>query len=213
MKKLVHGHGINDLEYTVFTKNVTGKGQTCPFYSKWRSVLERVYSEKLHNKYPTYKDASICEEWLSASAFKQWMLHQPWEGNHLDKDILILGNKLYSPETSRFVPSYVNRLLLTRGKARGELPLGVNLYDPDSGTPYRAQVSNPLTQRNIHLGLFKTKEDAHWAWQESKASQIEVVMDIYKDDKSFLQDVQDALENRVNLLRECSRNQVLINSL
>lgn len=211
--KLVHSHGINDLGYTVFTRNTEGSGQTCPFYSKWRSMLERVYSEKLHNKYPTYNDTSICEEWLFASEFKRWMLQQPWEGNHLDKDILVLGNKLYSPATSRFVPSYVNRLLLTRGKARGELPLGVNLYDPDSSTPYRAQVSNPLTQRNIHLGLFKTKEAAHRVWQESKASQIELVMDIYKDDRSFLQDVQDALGGRVKWLRECSRNQTPINSL
>ena len=42
----------------------------------------------------------------------------------LDKDILVKGNKIYSPEACRFVPQYINTLLTNAGAARGELPCG-----------------------------------------------------------------------------------------
>lgn len=45
---------------------------------------------------------------------------------HLDKDILVAGNKIYSPETCLFVPNRINSLLI-RGVKTGPLPLGVSM--------------------------------------------------------------------------------------
>jgi len=39
------------------------------------------------------------------------MERQDWEGKHLDKDILIPGNKIYSPDRCIFVSSLINLLI------------------------------------------------------------------------------------------------------
>lgn len=43
----------------------------------------------------------------------------------LDKDILVKGNKIYSPETCCFVPQEINNLFTKRKSCRGTLPIGV----------------------------------------------------------------------------------------
>jgi hypothetical protein len=51
------------------------------------------------------------------------------EGNELDKDLLVFGNKIYSPETCLFVPKAINSLLTnTIRKPTEEFAPGV-LYD------------------------------------------------------------------------------------
>lgn len=42
---------------------------------------------------------------------ENWKPHM--EGWHLDKDILLKGNKVYSPETCAFVPAKINSLLIS----------------------------------------------------------------------------------------------------
>ena len=77
----------------------------CPYYMKWHGMLQRCHSVAYikKKKNPTYKDCWACDEWLLFSNFKAWMRAQEWEGKHIDKDLLITGNKKkYSPETSYF---------------------------------------------------------------------------------------------------------------
>ena len=38
-------------------------------YEKWKHMLQREYSEKLKQKYKTYKDCTVCERWLLLSNF------------------------------------------------------------------------------------------------------------------------------------------------
>ena len=45
-----------------------------------------------------------------------------WE---LDKDILVKGNKIYSPDTCCFVPKEVNTVFTKRQSKRGDYPIGV----------------------------------------------------------------------------------------
>ena len=52
----------------------------------------------------------------------------------MDKDILVKGNKVYSPDTCRFVPQYINSLLTNAAAIRGELPCGVVALKPSSKT-------------------------------------------------------------------------------
>ena len=47
---------------------------------------------------------SVCEEWKHFSNFKKWFDENYIEGFDIDKDILIKGNKVYSPEACSFVP-------------------------------------------------------------------------------------------------------------
>ena len=83
-----------------------GKG-TDDCYSHWRGMLMRCYDQKYLQKYPTYIDCTVCEDWLNFSNFQQWYNKNyyeiPGETMCLDKDILVKGNKVYSPDTCIFV--------------------------------------------------------------------------------------------------------------
>lgn len=140
--KLVCGHGINDLD-----EPVKINGKNLKFYNTWYSMLTRCYSKKSHARYPTYIGCSVCNGWLSLSTFKEWYDTNYHDGTALDKDIIIPGNKVYGPETCRFVPSYINSLLLDAGAIRGDLPLGVRALWPSAKTrkiniTYQAQCND-----------------------------------------------------------------------
>lgn len=85
-------------------------------YRTWRGILERSYSKKFKEKHPTYKDCTVDERWHNFQVFAQWFYEnynfETMEGWHLDKDILIRGNKLYSPETCCFIPHIINNMKL-----------------------------------------------------------------------------------------------------
>jgi hypothetical protein len=107
----VYDYGINDM---------TGMSST-KYYKTWIHMLERCYSDKFLEKYPTYKGCSVCPEWLYLSVFHAWMqAHDGYrEGLELNKDILVFGNKVYSPQTCQFVSKAVNNLLTDRGGSAG----------------------------------------------------------------------------------------------
>jgi hypothetical protein len=82
-------------------------------YKVWSGMLERCYSEKYHIKKPTYKDCSVDERWHNFQVFAEWHKKNYKEGFELDKDILVKGNKIYSPETCCFVPQKINEVFKT----------------------------------------------------------------------------------------------------
>ena len=163
MKKLVYGVGINDADYMVAPR-VEGVQQQCGFYKTWKNMLKRCYSQKAQSKQPTYIGCAVCDEWLVFSNFKKWMEAQDWKGKHLDKDILIKGNKLYSPTTCVFVGQNINKFLEASDSTRGEYPIGV--YFRKEINKFHAQCSNG--NGNTHLGNFESQIDAHAAWREYK---------------------------------------------
>ena len=144
-------------------------------YKKWSAMMKRCYSEDYHVNHPTYKDCSVCEEWLTFSNFKSWMETQDWEGKDLDKDLLIYSNKMYSPNTCCFISPVINKFLTKRQNERGLYPLGVSYRNKladmvnEFTSPFRARVSI-TTKHQTHLGYFKTPEEAHRAWQKAKAA-------------------------------------------
>ena len=86
-------------------------------YNKWKSMLERVYEEKYHNKQPTYINATLQLEmhWLSyfVEHFKEidgYDEEKFLKGElELDKDIKSSGtNKEYSIENCMLVSKSIN---------------------------------------------------------------------------------------------------------
>ena len=173
-KKLVFGVGINDAVYVVVkweTTEVNGVRKqklvwVCPYYRVWYNMLQRCYSPKYQEKYPTYRGCSVSEEWLTFSNFKRWMEGQDWEGLQLDKDLLFAGNKVYSKETCVFVTNGVNSFTIDCRASRGEWPLGVYWNKPAG--KFLSQCRNPFTKKQEHLGYFTCKEQAHQAWLNRK---------------------------------------------
>ena len=156
--KLVYGVGINDADYFV-TKNENGKiVWMCPYYQTWTSMLKRAYSDKCKQRQPTYQGVTVCEEWHSFMRFRAWMETQDWEGKQLDKDILVQGNKVYSPNTCVFVDGVVNSFLLDCAASRGEWPLGVHWFEQKQ--KFQSHCSNPFTKKKrvswfVHLSLIR----------------------------------------------------------
>jgi len=161
---IVYGVGINDSNYVTQVKGVDGKLNSCPFYSRWRDMLKRCYSEKYHKSRPSYVGCSVCDEWLYFMTFRKWMIEQDWEGMALDKDFLVQGNKVYSPDTCVFMPQQLNSLLVDCSAARGELPLGVSWHK--GANKYRAQIK--VGGRTVGLLLTGNASVAHAAWQKAK---------------------------------------------
>ncbi len=94
-------------------------------------MVQRCYDKKIHKKYkPEYKDKSVCEEWLNYSNFRIWFdeHYVPYKNNQidLDKDLLVQGNKVYSPETCVFLLHYQNTMFERSAKDK--------IYEKEDGT-------------------------------------------------------------------------------
>lgn len=177
LKKLVCGVGINDLY---------GVKQSVA-WRRWESMLIRCYGKDYLNTRPTYEGCRVCDEWLTFSNFKKWFDENYKEGYHLDKDILVKGNKVYSPHTCCFVPHKINTLLLNRGRDRGSLPLGV------SKQYNKFQVSVNEDGECRYIGLFNTIEDAFRAYKNAKEEYIKKIATDYYNRGLIDKYVRDAL--------------------
>ena len=155
--KLIFGVGINDSPTPV---RVDGKLK--PSYALWYSMISRCYSPKSHKRTLTYVDCSVCEEWHTFSNFEKWYNENYIENGHLDKDILIKGNKCYSPETCSFVPREINNLIENVRNKRGKTPMGV--FERCGKFLSYVRVNN----KRIYLGTYDTKEQAFFRMKEEK---------------------------------------------
>ena len=147
---------------------------------RWNSILKRCYSESYHNRFPTYIDDSICEEWYNFQNFAKWYEENYYEikGEKmcLDKDILVKGNKIYSPQTCIFVPQRINILFTKRQNNRGDLPIGVTYHKRIK--KFQSQCSNGKNNR-ICLGYYNTPEEAFQVYKSYKENLIKQVADEY----------------------------------
>ena len=201
MNKLVYGVGVNDLGYKVHVKEELPKNGgrraqktvfRCKYYAAWKRMLERCYSNKYLESRPSYIGTSVCSEWLSATAFKKWMDKQDWQGKCLDKDIVVPGSKLYSPETCAFVLEATNLFVIANDASRGGLPVGVSIHKPTG--KYCARCNNPFTGKQEYLGLFSTPEEAHEAWRKRKHDLAQRVAATESDTR-----VVEALQKRYSI--------------
>ena len=198
MKKLVCGVGINDADYAV-TATVDGRRVTCEFYRAWHSMLSRCYSEKIQTRKPTYIGCQVCDEWLVFSNFKNWMELQDYEGNQLDKDILIYGNKVYSPNSCVFVSRQVNTLLNDRGAARGRYKQGVCFKKETGRFIAKCHFGTGIKR---YLGCHDTENEAYAAYVKFKAAHIREVADTQEPKvKAGLYRHAEALEKTLDELK------------
>ena len=137
----------------------------------YNNMYQRCYNEGVHKTKPWYIGCTMCEEWLDDKyAFYDWVN----DGNfyvidgeptvELDKDILIKGNKFYSPDTCIFVPKSINSLFggTSAKKNNKELPVGVS--QTKSGK-YRPEI------KGFHE-TFETIEDAWEVWKTHKMATV-----------------------------------------
>ena len=154
-------------------------------YKHWSSMIRRCYADNKNKFNPTYKDCSVCEEWHNFQNFGKWFDENYYtienETMALDKDILVKGNKTYSPETCVVVPQRINSLFLKRNNSRGKYPIGTtyNKRDKKYESCCHMYKNNRYTRHAI--GNFDTPTEAFTAYKTFKEQYIKQVANEYKD--------------------------------
>lgn len=160
-------------------------------YRTWYGMIRRCYDKKYHIKKPTYIEASVCEEWRNYSAFKQWFDENYIENYVLDKDILVKGNKIYSPTTCCFVPYEINAILTKSDSIRGDLPIGVRRSK--SKKYYEARLS--VNKTYFHLGTYDSVEIAFAVYRAAKKAWVNKAAEEYYKGGFITERVYNALKN------------------
>ena len=175
-QKLVWGFGINDVSNVTHYIPNTKKRTNCPYYQRWHGMLSRCYSDQYKKRYPTYLDVTCSESWRFFSDFKSWMEKQKWYGYELDKDILVEGNKIYSPDTCIFVPQHINKLFNLKLSSTDNTFKGVSI-NPKGNNKFRARIR--YKGKTLGLGSFATLEEAQEAWLSFCRNKIREAGDEY----------------------------------
>lgn len=149
------------------------------YYDKWRHMFDRCYNEKIQKLKPTYVGCSVDEQWHNFQNFAAWMdeNYKPslmlwWE---IDKDILISGNKIYSPETCCLVPSEINNLFRMPFLGDNGLPRGVS----KKGSKFCSRIF--FENERIYLGTFDTIDEASSYYERVRKEKIKTLADKHKD--------------------------------
>ncbi len=166
MKRLIEGVAFN----SGGKHKVSIGGVAVRSYVAWRHMIGRCYCPKTQKKQPTYIGCSVTDEWLDYQVFAEWFCEQEHSdiGYDLDKDLLVVGNKVYSPETCSFIPRELNSILTDCKAARTNLPQGVS-FDKRCGK-YQSRVNLNVGRKS--LGYFDCPSDAYKAYKDAKEAYV-----------------------------------------
>jgi len=157
---------------------VSNDGKLTDVYRAWGHMLERCYNSECQEKRPTYIGCFVCPDWLNFQAFAEWFHIQPNSDNaafHLDKDLMMEGNKTYGPEFCSFVPGSINSLLTDAGAARGRWPMGVSA----NGKGFQAYLS--VGGKRIWLGTYATPELAFSVYRRAKEANVKSMAEDWRE--------------------------------
>jgi hypothetical protein len=177
--KLVKGIGTKGMTYPTWD----GK-KILKEYDLWGSMLGRC-SQNVQASHPTYIGVTCSENFKSYTFFYEWCHKQMGFGSrdekgrywHLDKDLLIKGNKFYSEDTCVFVPLAINCLLTKRESKRGSHPLGVHFET--SKNKFTVNCNNGVGKLEW-LGYFNCQNEAFLAYKTYKEVLIKQIAEQYK---------------------------------
>jgi hypothetical protein len=180
-----NGKVRNPYDKTVYEIGYIGEGKfktQGTVYTAWCNMIKRCYSN--YNTHKNRKSYSICtvdEQWYNFQNFAQW-----WEDNyykinevlHIDKDILIHNNKIYSPNTCLLVPATINELFVKVNKRTlKNLPIGVGITNRGINKYVGSFTINGKKQSKC----FPTKEESFIFYKNNKESYIKIIAEKYKN--------------------------------
>lgn len=162
------------------------KGVLTKEYKKYATMMCRGYCEKFKRRNPSYANSSVHPDWHNFQNFAEWINASPFKdlGYILDKDILVEGNKIYSPETCCLVPHEINSLFYKDVGSGGRFSKGV-YYEKDR----RKYVAKLKTSEKCHyLGRYETENEAFLAYKAAKECHVKAVAKKWRggiDDKVY----------------------------
>lgn len=143
-------------------------------YRHWVKLLDRVYN--LENKHSssnkTYKGCTIDPDWHNFQNFCEWTLTQKYwneKDAHLDKDLLVKGNKHYSPSTCCYIPSKINLFISGCKISEKGLPRGVNYIKPRTKGSKQGYIARCYFKSDReYLGYYDDKDQASIVYNARK---------------------------------------------
>lgn len=126
---------------------------------RWRADIE-------------FKDFQFFCEWCQLQ-FGYLSLDEDGNLWQIDKDIFSKGNAKYAPDTSVFIPSYVNQIFKTSSNREGSFLIGAYWREE------RGKFSASMTVRgnSTYFGEFETEMEAHRCWQKEKVNQLNLLLE------------------------------------
>jgi len=155
------------------------RGKVQRVYNVWKAMFVRCYSQKELNRHPTYMDCRVDSRWHNFQVFADWFYEQPNHdsvGFDLDKDLLVLGNRVYGPEFCSFVPNSINKLLSDSRGSRGKYPQGVSTHRDGK---YYANIQ--INNKQRCLGSYATPEEAEAVYRYAKQMYVKEQAMKHKD--------------------------------
>lgn len=148
-------------------------GKVTDEYKKWSSMFRRCYSEVDSKDRSHYGDCEIHEDWFNFQNFASWLTtNKHYKPEYqLDKDLLALGGKIYSPDVCCLVPTQINNILLDCKSKKKPLPIGAK-KDKRSGKFIAAMSVNA---KNTYIGGFDTVDQAHKSYVKAKEAHVKQV--------------------------------------
>jgi hypothetical protein len=147
-------------------------------YSTWHDMLRRCYVDKKSITY--FNITTVCSEWFCFETYEKWFDSNEIKGYQVDKDLTVLGNKLYSPDTCCFIPNRINVLISKKDNKNhvyNHLTTGVSFHKRDQ--VYTSQCYDE--DRLVHLGYHDTEKEAFYAYKAYKEPLIKRVAKEYYD--------------------------------
>ena len=142
-------------------------------FIKWKNMIQRCYSDKVHILKPYYMDKDVCIEWQNYGNFKIWYdaHYIPGTKVDLDKDLLCKKSNMYSSETCVLMSHFLNTVFEDRG-------IESNIKQNDNGT---YSVSMSILSKRIDLGSFDSEDKAQEGYIEGKIAYIRELADKSKN--------------------------------
>ena len=164
--KLVYGVGYNSRG----KHKSLMSGKDAPAYYTWHNMIRRCYNHETQLRQPAYIGCIVSDAWHDFQVFAEWFYGHSYSalGYHLDKDVLIADNKVYSPETCCFIPQEINKVLNHRAAGRGKYPQGVSFHNQLKRFTARLNING----KQKSLGMFDCPNEAHQAYVVAKVTYV-----------------------------------------
>lgn len=177
----IHGVGYIGVGNYPITYYRNGNKVNTPAYEVWLGKLKNCYGSSIRSH--IYEDVEFCKEWLCFQNFAEWFYKQVklyGKGGYVDKDLLFLGNREYSPHTCTYVPPTINSLFTgTSGSISGVH--WCNTQEKWVAQIHRGELTAHGKRKQSYLGRFGNKEDANKVYYSSKLAHVKSVALKYQD--------------------------------
>ena len=189
----IKGSSVYDPLYpTIHGRGYTGIGEftskNSKAYRAWKNMFERAYSKNYQSVYPSYKGCSITREWFNYQNFASWfestypykkfLPRGRWE---LDKDLKVVGNKVYSPDTCVWLPSDINANFKMLRPNEGSVCLVGVSKDNRRPNKYKTVYLSTTKPNGKFTKSFDNEYEAHKFYIEKKNQYIDELAEYYKE--------------------------------